>query len=72
MSRADLLVAAIEGEMDGLAATPVQTSAMLAYVFKDHEIAQLVNELRNIAVEFHAAQQLRERISRVVLNFVRD
>lgn len=32
-------------------------------VLKDHEIAQLVNQLRDIAIEFHGAQQLRERIA---------
>lgn len=30
---------------------------------KDHEIAQLVNRLRDIAITFHAAGQLRERIA---------
>jgi hypothetical protein len=30
---------------------------------KDHEIAQLVNRLRDIAVKYHAAQQLREQIA---------
>lgn len=34
---------------------------------KDHEKAQLVNQLRDIAIEFHGAQQLRERIAQVVL-----
>jgi hypothetical protein len=33
---------------------------------KDHEIAQLVNDLRDIAKEFHSAQQLRERIAIIV------
>jgi hypothetical protein len=31
---------------------------------KDHEIAKLVNDLRDIAVEFGQTQQLRERIHR--------
>ena len=34
---------------------------------KDHVIAQTVNELRDIAVKFHGAQQLRERIAHVVV-----
>jgi hypothetical protein len=34
---------------------------------KDHEIAQAVNSLRDIAIQFHATQQLRERIVGVVL-----
>lgn len=38
---------------------------------KDHEIAQAVNELRDIAVTFHATQQLRERIAGVVVPLIR-
>lgn len=38
---------------------------------KDHLIREAINELREIAVEFHATQQLRERIARVVLALVR-
>jgi hypothetical protein len=34
---------------------------------KDHQIAALVNELRDIAVKFHDTQQLRERIAQVVV-----
>ncbi|MDE5206807.1 hypothetical protein PYX06_19220 [Citrobacter amalonaticus] len=33
---------------------------------KDHQIRELVNELRVIAVEYHGTQQLRERIARTV------
>ncbi|MCY1698635.1 DUF3850 domain-containing protein [Lelliottia sp. SL45] len=33
---------------------------------KDHHIRELVNELRDIAVQYHATQQLRERIARAV------
>lgn len=33
---------------------------------KDHQIRELVNELRDIAVEHHGTQQLRERIARTV------
>lgn len=36
-------------------------------VLKDHQIAALVKELRDIAIEFHGAQQLRERIAQVVV-----
>ena len=38
---------------------------------KDHEIAQLVNALRDCAVEFHSAQQLRERIAALVVPALR-
>lgn len=34
--------------------------------WKDHQTAQLVNDLRDTAVQFHGAQQLRERIARLV------
>ncbi|HHR5522862.1 TPA: hypothetical protein ACS61X_004278 [Klebsiella pneumoniae] len=33
---------------------------------KDHQIRELVNELRDIAIECHGTQQLRERIARTV------
>ena len=33
---------------------------------KDHQIRELVNQLRDIAIEYHGAQQLRERIARVL------
>ncbi|GKL90521.1 hypothetical protein MS5452_22480 [Klebsiella pneumoniae] len=33
---------------------------------KDHEIRELVNQLRDIAIEYHGTQQLRERIARAV------
>ncbi|EEM7559878.1 hypothetical protein C7X66_10610 [Salmonella enterica subsp. enterica serovar Infantis] len=33
---------------------------------KDNHIRELVNELRDIAVEYHGTQQLRERIARTV------
>lgn len=35
-------------------------------VLKDHQIRELVNQLRDIAIEYHGTQQLRERISRVL------
>lgn len=34
---------------------------------KDHEIAQVVTKLRDIAKEFHATQQLRDRIGNVIV-----
>ncbi|HGH4643595.1 TPA: hypothetical protein ACJIWE_000720 [Enterobacter roggenkampii] len=33
---------------------------------KDHQIRELVNKLRDIAVEYHGTQQLRERIARTI------
>ncbi len=38
---------------------------------KDHEIAELVNALRDVALQFHGAQQLRERIAGLVLPVVK-
>lgn len=35
-------------------------------LLKDHQIRELVNELRDIAVEYHGTQQLRERIARAI------
>lgn len=43
-----------------LAAQPAQEP------IKDHEIAKLVNQLRDIAIEFHDSQQLLERIAQVI------
>lgn len=34
---------------------------------KDHEIARIVNILRDIAVEYGQTQQLRERIAQVIV-----
>jgi hypothetical protein len=36
----------------------------------DHQVRELVNELRDIALKFHAAGQLRARISDAVLTFL--
>ncbi|MFH5131333.1 hypothetical protein [Enterobacter roggenkampii] len=44
-----------------LYAAPPAPAAM-----KDHQIRELVNELRDIAVEYHGTQQLRERIARTI------
>lgn len=45
----------------------VPESAQLApVVLKDHQIRELVNQLRDIAIEYHGTQQLRERIARVL------
>ena len=34
--------------------------------WKDHDTAKLVNDLRDVAIEFHDSQQLRERIAQIV------
>lgn len=50
---------------------PLYAEPMPAPSLKDNEIAQLVNALRDCAVEFHAAQQLRERIAAIVVPALR-
>lgn len=44
---------------------------MLRCFMKDHEIAALVNALRDIAIKYHGAQQLREQIAAVVVPALR-
>ena len=34
---------------------------------KGHEIAQVVNALREVALEYHGSEQLRERIAHIVV-----
>lgn len=51
--------------IDRLAAAP--TPAAQAEPPKDHEIAQAVNALRDVAREFHAHDSLRERIAHVAV-----
>jgi hypothetical protein len=45
---------------------PVYAAPPAPVAMKDHQIRELVNELRDIAVEYHGTQQLRERIARTV------
>ncbi|EQB1509196.1 hypothetical protein [Enterobacter hormaechei] len=45
---------------------PVYTTPPAPVAMKDHQIRELVNELRDIAVEYHGTQQLRERIARTI------
>lgn len=45
---------------------PLYTATPAPVAMKDHQIRELVNELRDIAVEYHGTQQLRERIARTV------
>ena len=42
-----------------------------AVPINDRQLADAVNELRDIAIKFHAAGQLRERIAGVVRGLVR-
>ncbi|ENT6821679.1 hypothetical protein ACFF1C_002105 [Enterobacter roggenkampii] len=46
--------------------TRLYTAPPAPVSMKDHQIRELVNELRDIAVEYHGTQQLRERIARTV------
>ena len=47
-------------------AFPVYTAPPATEPMKDHQIRELVNDLLDIAVEYHGTQQLRERIARTV------
>jgi hypothetical protein len=44
--------------------SPAQAPAVPAW--KDNDTAKLVNDLRDVAIEFHDSQQLRERIAQIV------
>lgn len=39
---------------------------------KDHEIREFVNTLKETAISYHDYQSLRDRICRVVLEFIGD
>ena len=58
-------VANAEGIL-GLHSTPLYTAPPAPELMKDHQIRELVNDLRDIAIEYHGTQQLRERIARIV------
>ncbi|WP_227160158.1 hypothetical protein [Enterobacter cloacae] len=45
--------------------------AMPQLVMKNHQISDLVNELRDIAVEYNGTIQLRDRIARAILTSLR-
>ncbi len=63
-------LAALESFVDALAATPAPPQAVPA--IKDHQIAQAVNTLRDVAVQYHGTQQLRDRIADVVVPLLRE
>lgn len=50
----------------GDAVIPLYTAPPAQEPMKDHQIREQVNDLRDIAVEYHGTQQLRERIARTV------
>ncbi|MEB0359588.1 hypothetical protein VC566_00790 [Citrobacter freundii] len=55
------------GEHIGIAiGTHLYTTPPVPVAMKDHQIRELVNDMRDIAVEYHGTQQLRERIARTV------
>ncbi|EPC7971775.1 hypothetical protein ACSVXM_002848 [Enterobacter hormaechei] len=45
---------------------PLYTAPPAPIAMKDHQIRELVNELRDIAVKYHGSQQLREHIARTI------
>ncbi|MDM3069145.1 hypothetical protein [Citrobacter sp. Cf224] len=44
----------------------IYTAPPVPELMKDHQIRELVNDLRDIAIEYHGTQQFRERIARTV------
>lgn len=50
----------------GYSVLEIYTTPPAPVAMKDHQIRELVNELRDVAVEYHGTQQLRERIARAV------
>ncbi|MDT7355350.1 DUF551 domain-containing protein [Citrobacter freundii] len=50
----------------GDAMIPLYTVPPAPVAMKDHQIRELVNDLRDIAIEYHGTQQLREHIARTV------
>ncbi|WP_350363766.1 hypothetical protein [Enterobacter hormaechei] len=56
----------LEEAIKNTGAKPLYTAPPAPVSMKDHQIRELVNELRDIAVEYHGTQQLRERIARTV------
>ena len=55
----------LEGD-DGNQIRTLYTAPPAPVAMKDHQIRDLVNELRDIAVEYYGTQQLRERIAKTV------
>lgn len=45
---------------------PLYAAPPAPVAMKDHQIRELVNDLRDIAVKYHGTQQLRERIARTI------
>lgn len=50
----------------GYSVLEIYTTPPAPIAMKDHQIRELVNELRDIAVEYHGTQQLREHIARTI------
>ena len=55
----------VDAVVDLLTTTP--PAQVTDSVLKDHQIAALVNELRDIAIQYYGTQQLRERIAHAVV-----
>jgi hypothetical protein len=58
----ELIVAAVNQHRAALAAAPQAPAAP----WKDHLTARLVNDLRDCAIKYHGAGQLRDRIAHIV------
>jgi hypothetical protein len=52
--------------LESIQAPQPEAQAPAVPAWKDHDTAKLVNDLRDVAIEFHDSQQLRERIAQIV------
>lgn len=58
--------ATLEEIAEGIRGLHPNTAPPAPVAMKDHQIRELVNDLRDIAVKYHGTQQLRERIARTI------
>lgn len=54
----------------GILAAAIPVSAGPRLVFKEHIWAEMTNELKNIAMEFHNSRQLRERLLNCLYRYI--
>ncbi|MCU2326680.1 DUF551 domain-containing protein [Enterobacter hormaechei subsp. steigerwaltii] len=53
-------------ELESCVIERLHTAPPATVLMKDHQIRELVNELRDISFEYHGTQQLREHIARTI------
>lgn len=62
----DLVVIDVNGDPHVKDGMPLYAAPPAQELMKDHQIRELVNDLRDIAIGYHGTQQLRERIAGTV------